>query len=114
VALDAGTKTDLLPLKCLWSSWLERDISTTIHEDNSAAIVITQKGFSAALRYVCRTQRVSLAWLAEVLKRESIGVDKIDSKDQKADGFTKEFNGVDWQGICMLLGIVMNSPPVDG
>ena len=60
-----------------------------VHEDNSATILILQKGYSPSLSHLERTHKINIAWTCEVLKDKTVHLVKIASKDQLGDFYTK-------------------------
>ena len=73
----------------LWETLLGLSISCTLDQDNQAAVVIAQAGYSQKLRYVNRTQKINIESIEEVLERDNITSRYINTDLQVADIFTK-------------------------
>ena len=65
------------------------DIHVHVMEDNSACISAITRGYSLALRYLKRTQRIDLGLFHEVLDDDSYHLEKVNTKFHKGDFVTK-------------------------
>jgi hypothetical protein len=95
VSLSSALRTELLPAQVLLEVILGRPVEAVLKEDNSATIVSCNKGYSPAMRYVNRTQRVSLGFINDILKKEEVPgegkvvLEKAPTLEHKGDMFTK-------------------------
>jgi len=106
VAAAHALRTEGLPALDLWDCILERPVQLRFQEDNQTAILAMQRGFSAEMRHLERTHRVSLAWLAEVFALDQIELNYCVSAKQAADIFTKSFDVIQkWKDAVRLIGI---------
>ena len=64
-------------------------------EDNQATIRILESGRSPAFRHTDKTQRVSLAWLAEQFRRKHYKLTHVSTELQAADILTKRFTNAE-------------------
>jgi len=105
VAADATVFSILLPAMEFWKMITDGAVKGVLHEDNSAALSVMKAGYSATLRVMHRVHRVALQALSDSLKADDIDAVDCDSKDMKADGFTKLFPGSAWPSILQLLSV---------
>ena len=106
VSLNLGTKGAGLPALDLWETLLQRPIILKTMEDNEAAIKIVRKGYSPALRYLHRTQRVKIGFLSEVYTNPELAtIEHCPSKDMRADPLTKSISPAGWPRAMELLCI---------
>lgn len=66
-----------------------RDIPLVIHEDNQACIHILNAGYSARLKSMNRTHKLSIAAIHETIQDLGLELRYTESADQLADLFTK-------------------------
>jgi hypothetical protein len=105
VALAKGLRESALPLCSLLDVVLKRNVHVFVNEDNTSTIQIVNKGKSPALRHLAKTHRISLGWVAEVCKGESITLQHCDTALQLADSFTKPLDRVKHQSALKQLNI---------
>ena len=72
VAADAALRALGLPILTIWEKVTRRPARLFFHEDNKAVLDIMKSGRNPTMRYVSRTQGVSMKWLHEVYQRENI------------------------------------------
>ena len=95
VSLSSALRTELMPAQVLLELILAQPIVAVLKEDNSATIVACNKGYSPAMRYVSRTQRIALGFLHDVLSGEEtpgegkVVLEKAPTLEHKGDMFTK-------------------------
>lgn len=89
VSLTKYSQQSLLPQEILWQGLLSREIESVSEEDNSAALSIVASGFSTALRYLQKTQRLSVGFCHEVYKDPLRVLRHCITSRQRADGLTK-------------------------
>jgi hypothetical protein len=85
---------DLIPIQELIANVLSRDLPTVIKEDNSAARIACTKGYSPAMRYLKRTQRVSLGFISDHINDADnhMSIEQAPTATHRGDMFTKELN----------------------
>jgi len=110
-AADALVHNSLLPLSLLWDIILQRTVSSTLMEDNSAALVVMKHGFSPSMRHLLRTHRICLAALHEAIVENGTDLEQCASNRMKADGFTKRFAATAWPAVLELLSMRAVSTP---
>lgn len=98
-------KCDGLPLASLLEFLLGRDVNVEVMEDNTTAIIAAKAGYSPKLRYLHRSRRIDLEWLAEVFEDPRNSCIYTASDKQKGDLMTKEFNKPEFEARKKLLGI---------
>jgi hypothetical protein len=105
ISLAKGLRETALPITILLEAVLGDSVVLTVREDNEATIAVVKKGRSSALRHLSKTHRVSLKWVAEVMRDSSRKITYIATKLQKADGFTKCLEKLPFVTMLSLLGI---------
>ena len=106
VALAKMVKSSVGPLQDLWETLLGRPVQVICEEDNSAAITVTQAGYSPALRCMKRQHSVSIAKLHEYFEDGTHTLQKCPTEEMAADGFTKAFMvPAKWAEVVSLLGL---------
>ena len=95
-----------MPAELLWNQVLEHEVASTVMEDNSAAISVVASGYSSNLRFLARHHRIAIGLLTEVFDESTRDLSFIESRYQRADGFTKMLEGPRHQEINGLLGVV--------
>ena len=77
-----------------------------VYEDNESCIKIVKHGYSPALRYLDKTQRVDIGWLHEVFHRDELAeLHPEPTEAMKADIFTKAIAPCHWQHALQLIGV---------
>ena len=89
VALNDGLYGDALPVQTVLQLIFERDIPLVLHEDNQACIQILNAGYSARLKSMNRTHKLSIAAISETIKDLNLELRYTVSEEQLADLFTK-------------------------
>ena len=106
-SLNAGTKGSGLPALDLWETLLQREIILEAQEDNEATIKIVRKGYSPALRFLHRTQRVRIGWLKEIYHDSGLAtLSHCGTKDMRADPLTKSIVPSQWRHALDMLGMI--------
>jgi hypothetical protein len=106
VSLSRFVRESLMPAELLWNQVLEREVASTVMEDNSAAISVVASGYSSTLRFLARHHRIAIGFLTEAFDEPTRDLSHIESRYQRADGFTKLLEGPRHQEINGLLGMV--------
>ena len=75
-------------------------------EDNSACVSAINKGYSLAMRYLKRTQKIDLGFLHEVLSSDNYHLEKADTKIHKGDFFTKPLNIPAFREALNRIGVI--------
>ena len=105
VSLSSAVRHDALPAQHLLKSVYGETVPIKVHEDNAACIISIEKGYSPAMRYLLRTQRVSIGLLNEITTDEALKVEilKEPTASQKGDMFTKELPSPSfWKAVAMI------------
>ena len=89
VALNDGLFNDAIPVQTVLNMVFGREIPVTIHEDNQACVRILRAGYSARLKSLNRTHKLSIAALHETIMDLGFQLRYTESADQLADVFTK-------------------------
>ena len=84
-----------------------------MHEDNSATIIGCEKGYSPAMRYLPRTQKIALGFIHEIITDEctedptcgTIRIVKAATDIHKGDCFTKELTPIKFQKAQDLIRV---------
>lgn len=95
-----------LPLLELFKVLFGPSTRLNVREDNEATAKVVASGYSKKLRYLKRTQKISLSSLAEELNKEDVSLSLVRSLDQKADVFTKAVAGPLWVNAMKLMALV--------
>jgi hypothetical protein len=93
----------LIPLSIIFNETTGGEIPCVVEEDNSAAELIINKGYSAALRYLSRTHRVSIAAMSEALHAGHYQLRHCNSSDMRGDTLTKTFTAAQWPAALELI-----------
>jgi hypothetical protein len=106
VSLSRFVRESLMPAELVWNQVLEREVASTVMEDNSAAISVVDSGYSSTLRFLARHHRIAIGFLTEAFDEPTRELLHIESRYQRADGFTKLLEGPRHQECNALLGVV--------
>ena len=83
---------------------------TQMMEDNNQVIQAARKGYSPALKHLNRIERTSLEHLHDCIfsvdKQQNLSIEKVDTKAQRADVFTKRLPMKDFVAARAMLNIV--------
>ena len=104
-----------MPYQALLQTVFNYECPSSHFEDNQPSITSIKNGASQALRYMTKSQRVSIPFLHEVFHDGSNEIDFIVTENNIADIFTKFLPaGLDWKHLRALglhsasdLGIVI-------
>jgi RNA:NAD 2'-phosphotransferase (TPT1/KptA family) len=101
---------DGLPMLQLWETILSRKrMSIHIMEDNESTIRVLISGKNPNMRYMSRTQRISITWLNERYRDGDYKLVNCPTKEQAADIFTKPFSNK--QLWCANLKLICHLMP---
>ena len=104
-AADKTVRDLTLPAQLLWEHFLGRPVASRLNEDNQSTIRVIQNGYSATLRYLPKTQRVSLSGLQEHFNKTGNELRYIASAEQLADLLTKPLERLKLQAALELVGL---------
>ena len=94
VACDYGLRMTLLPSISLWDKLLKDTFDHVLFlGDNEAMCRVIRTGKNPTMRYLHRTHGVSIAWLHERFKSDTLKLAGICTSRMSADIFTKGFTG---------------------
>jgi len=93
VSLSYAADQHAVPAAMLLRAVLCRPIKCLYHEDNSAAIAVAKRGYSAAMRALAKHFRVAVSSLGELFHDADNDLLFCKSNDQKADPMTKGLSG---------------------
>lgn len=105
VSLSYGLFEEGLPMLSFWQTLTNTKTPLVIKEDNEATIKIINKGFSPKLRSLTRTHRVNLGAIHEMIQKDDIKLEYIETDKQAADIFTKCLDPNKWSAALALLGM---------
>ena len=107
---------ELIPTQIMLETLLGVPIPACIYEDNAATITAISKGYSPTLRYLPRTQCISLGFLHETLRPDEDGsedelerqivLEKADTDDHKGDIMTKKMPRMSFETKLRMLGMM--------
>ncbi len=83
-------------------------IVARVFEDNSACEIIAKKGTSPALAHMPRTHRISVSWISELLRHNSVQVVTCASSAMVADVMTKSYSRAKWPAMLDLIRVGPN------
>ena len=105
-------RQEAIPIKQLWDQLLGREIEMKVFEDNQGAIDVTETGYSPNLRYLLKTQKVSIDLNHTFFhgdKEKDVDplatIEYIETEKQVADIFTKALQPHAWQHALNLLHV---------
>jgi hypothetical protein len=106
IALTRAAQNHLLPAEQLWDELLSRQIPSVTREDNAACLAIVASGFSAALRFLPKHQRLSVGVSSEICRASHRQITHATSKEQRADFLTKGLTGPSLSDALVLAGLI--------
>jgi hypothetical protein len=110
VSAERCIRKDLVPLSLVLTSFLKRFPAMVLGEDNNTCSLALERGASKEIRHISRSQRVSLASLAGLIRILNISLLRVDSKDMLADVFTKPFTELHrWNHALQLACLTQES-----
>ena len=89
IALSTCLRQHALPIQLLLKQLIGGTIELKVFEDNSATIAAIRKGYSPALRYLRRTQRIDIGFLHEIFEEHDVNIEKASTSKHRGDMFTK-------------------------
>jgi hypothetical protein len=105
VSLAHSLFLEALPMCTLWDTILGREVDLHIHEDNEAAILVINKGFSSKLRHILRTHKVNIQSIKDEVDKPHTHLKHVSTDKQAADIFTKALEPQKWQAALDMLHI---------
>ena len=107
IALSTCLKAEALPMLDLLREALGRDVHLDTREDNTQCISAVRNGYSAALRHLPRTERISLSVCHEIFiedgERHSLNYEA--TEVHKGDIFTKKLQPASFEQAIGRLGL---------
>ena len=88
-------------------------VDTILKEDNAAALISANKGYSPAMRGMKRIQRVSIGYIHDVISapaepgRGTIAVEKQAIATHRGDMFTKSFDLGKYSSALRVIGVIL-------
>jgi hypothetical protein len=105
VALARFAQQMLLPAELTYDQMLARPIQSITSEDNTACLQSVKNGFSTTLRYLPKTQRISIGFASELYEQAHRQLIHVVSADQRADIFTKALAGEKLRHALQQIGL---------
>jgi hypothetical protein len=105
ISLAKGLRETALPLTILLEAVVGSTVLLHVREDNEATIAVVKKGRSVVLRHISKTHRISLRWVAEVMRDPDRRITYVATALQKADGFTKCLERLPFIAMLSILNI---------
>jgi hypothetical protein len=106
-------RKDLVPLSLILTAFLRRFPALVLGEDNDTRTLALERGASKEIRHISRSQRVSLASLAGLIRILNISLLRVSSKDMLADIFTKPFTELPRWAHALELASLTNETDVE-
>ena len=104
-AVHRATLRSSLPTQILVESFFEMEAPIFHEADNKPCINTIENGASDALRYVAKTQRVSIPMLNEIFNTDSNALAHVDTERNASDIFTKFLSITKHQKFSRMLGL---------
>ena len=105
VAVADGMRRMLLPVLMVFEFIFgSPPKSTSLLSDSTAAIGAVQNGYGV-MKYVKKTQRVSMGWISDVLEQKEISLGKVDGEDNTSDAMTKHLQCPRFVRLSLDLGV---------
>jgi len=95
-----------LPVSEILDTLLGRKIPAEILTDNVAALTAIKAGLSSTMKYISKTQKISIAWLKESTEQLGIEVKKVDTAKNAADLFTKPLQQPRHGELSIMCGVM--------
>ena len=113
VSLASCLRNELIPAQDLLSLLLSEDLKAELLEDNAACVIACRKGYSPAMKYLNRTQRIAIGFVHDAIFEPdlktgtggSIALVKADTKEHKGDMFTKALDPKDFVVAVSRIGL---------
>ena len=104
---------EVITIQDLFEMALNYRVGAILKEDNSAALISTNKGYSPTMRGLKRTQRVSIGYIHDVISapaepgRGTIAVEKQATATHRGDMFTKSFDPGKYFSALKMIGVIL-------
>ena len=105
ISLAKGLRETAIPITILLEAVVGSTVLLHVREDNEATIAVVKKGRSSVLRHLTKTHRVSVRWVAEVMRDPDRRISYVATALPKADGFTKCLERLAFISMLKILGI---------
>ena len=103
--MATALKSEALPLLGLFSEALGRTVTFECREDNTQCISAVKSGYSAALRHLLRTERISVGVVSETFATDGCRIVCRESSLHKGDVFTKRLAPALFETAVERLGL---------
>ena len=105
ISMATALKSEALPLLELFSEALNRKVMLECREDNTQCISAVKSGYSAALRHLPRTERISVGVISETFATDDCRIVYQESALHKGDVFTKRLAPALFETAIERLGL---------
>lgn len=105
-SLNRATLKSSIPLQIFMESVFHSDFSLINHCDNTAAIAAVAAGESTALRYLAKTQRISIPLLHEIFAFSDNRLQYVNTAENVSDIGTKFLSPFQHEYLSQKLGLV--------
>ena len=114
ISLATALKAEVLPMMELLEHALGRKIRLRCLEDNTQCIQAAESGYSAALRHLPRTERISVGVVHELFSEKSDQHELVyqETSSHKGDMFTKRLDPCAFERAMTLINLVRPSESV--
>lgn len=106
---------EVIPIQDLFEMALNIPINAIMKEDNAAALISANKGYSPAMRGLKRTQRVSIGYIHDVISAKpepghgTLVVEKAPTATHRGDMFTKALDPGKYASALKMIGVILFS-----
>ena len=115
VATADVTQKAALPLSSLFEALLRRTVSVVLRNDNDTAVLDIERGYSRALAYLVKHQRLSLGAMHEDLVLDANNaLVRCNTKRMLADVLTKPLDHVRHWALLAMMGMSLPSGEMPG
>ena len=104
---------EVIPIQDLFELALNIPINAILKEDNAAALISANKGYSPAMRGLKRTQRISIGYIHDVISAKpepghgTIVVEKAPTATHRGDMFTKALDPGKYASALKMIGVIL-------
>ena len=110
VATADVTQKAALPLSSLFEALLRRTVSVVLRNDNDTAVLDVERGYSRALAYLVKHQRLSIGAMHEdLIEDPSNALVRCSTKRMLADLLTKPLDHVRHWALLAMMGMSLRS-----
>ena len=107
ISLATALKSEVLPMPELLDAALGREVKLVCLEDNTQCIQAATTGYSAALRHLPRTERISVGVVHEIFERSPAYELKYQATaEHRGDMFTKRLEPNAFERALKMINLV--------